>query len=90
MFRFTSCHDLLLSRFCAAEYKDYGVIGIKIHRITRIHNRILRTQFDEYLASMVEEDEKEPYSSVMGNAGTNPANMAGVVTSTTAASTKWV
>ena len=56
--RYSSCHDLLLSRFCAADYRDYGIIGIKIHRITRIHNRMLRTKFDEKVAQLVEEEEQ--------------------------------
>ncbi|XP_077999840.1 leucine-rich repeat-containing protein 9-like isoform X2 [Glandiceps talaboti] len=54
---FTSCHDLILSRFCAADYKDYGVLGIKIHRITRVHNRILRFKFDDKLAGYVDKED---------------------------------
>ncbi|XP_039271513.2 leucine-rich repeat-containing protein 9-like [Styela clava] len=44
---FTTCHDLILSRFCAWDYKSYGVTGIKTHAITRVHNRLLRSRFDE-------------------------------------------
>uniref|UniRef100_A0A8C1SLJ3 Leucine rich repeat containing 9 n=1 Tax=Cyprinus carpio TaxID=7962 RepID=A0A8C1SLJ3_CYPCA len=39
---FTSCYDLLLSRFCAWDYKPHNISGIKISRIIRIHNRALR------------------------------------------------
>ena len=63
--RFSSCHDLVLSRFCVADYRDYGVVGIKIHRVTRVHNRILRMQFDECLANIIE-DEDNPYQGAPG------------------------
>ena len=55
--RFSSCHDLVLSRFCAADYKDYGILGIKIHRITRVHNRMLRSRFDDAFATHVDDDD---------------------------------
>ncbi|KTG39503.1 hypothetical protein cypCar_00002327 [Cyprinus carpio] len=32
---FTSCYDLLLSRFCAWDYKPHNISGIKISRIIR-------------------------------------------------------
>ena len=66
--RYSSCHDLLLSRFCAADYRDYGIIGIKVHRITRIHNRMLRTKFDEKLLQLVEEDDQVNVPSLCTNA----------------------
>ena len=47
----------MLSRFCAADYKDHGVQGIKIHRITRVHNRILRSRFDDELMAIVDTDD---------------------------------
>lgn len=46
-YRFASCHDLMLSRFCAADYKELGIQGVKIHRITKVYNRMLRFRFDE-------------------------------------------
>ena len=46
-----------MSRFCAGDYKDYGIMGIKIHRVMRVHNRILRARFDENLAAEVEDDD---------------------------------
>ncbi|XP_067941699.1 leucine-rich repeat-containing protein 9-like [Watersipora subatra] len=46
---FNSCQDLMLSRFCAADYKDLGIEGIKIHRVTRVYNRMLRFRFDSKL-----------------------------------------
>ena len=31
-----------------------GVTGLKIHRITRVHNRILKMRFDEKLDSLLD------------------------------------
>ncbi|XP_071832914.1 leucine-rich repeat-containing protein 9-like isoform X2 [Apostichopus japonicus] len=56
---FTSCHDLILSRFCVADYRVHGILGIKIHRITRVHNRMLRFRFESKLTK-VTEDEDSP------------------------------
>ena len=58
---FSSCHDLVLSRFCASDYRDHTVTGLKIHRIIRIHNRMLRTRFDDVLSSIVDDPEGEYY-----------------------------
>ncbi|XP_078516483.1 leucine-rich repeat-containing protein 9 [Lissotriton helveticus] len=44
---FNSCCDLILSRFCALDFKAYGITGVKINRIIRVHNRVLRQKFDE-------------------------------------------
>ncbi|XP_056616186.1 leucine-rich repeat-containing protein 9 isoform X3 [Triplophysa dalaica] len=46
---FTSCYDLLLSRFCAWDYKTHHINGIKINRIIRIHNQALRLRFQDKL-----------------------------------------
>ncbi|XP_013396331.1 leucine-rich repeat-containing protein 9 [Lingula anatina] len=54
---FTSCHDLILSRFCAVDYREFGIQGIMIHRITRVHNRILRTRFDDKLSTLLDDDD---------------------------------
>ncbi|XP_074662952.1 leucine-rich repeat-containing protein 9-like [Tubulanus polymorphus] len=54
---FSSCHDLVLSRFCVSDYRDHNVTGIKIHRITRVHNRMLRMKFEEKLARLSEDDQ---------------------------------
>ena len=59
--RFSSCHDLVMSRFCATDFKPYKVTGVKIHRIIRIHNRILRAQFDKKLIRVTEGPPGEYY-----------------------------
>lgn len=51
---FSSCYDLVMSRFCASDFKSHNIIGVKIHRIIRIHNRILRSRFDKKLLSVTE------------------------------------
>uniref|UniRef100_A0A672RG25 Leucine rich repeat containing 9 n=1 Tax=Sinocyclocheilus grahami TaxID=75366 RepID=A0A672RG25_SINGR len=59
---FTSCYDLLLSRFCAWDYKPHHITGIKINRIIRIHNRALRQRFQDKVHSLLCRQEPSPYS----------------------------
>lgn len=51
---YSSCYDLVLSRFCANDYKLNGVEGIKIGRITRVYNRMLRLKFDRKVQALEE------------------------------------
>lgn len=60
--RFTSCYDLLLSRFCAWDYKAHGITGIKINRIIRIHNRSLRLRFEDKLHTLLASEESTMFS----------------------------
>lgn len=50
--RFASCCDLLLSRFSYSDFKVYGIAGIKINRVIRIHNSALRLRFEDKLHSL--------------------------------------
>ena len=43
---YTSCEDLLLSRFFSTDFRAYNVNDLRVHRVTRIHNRFLRNRFD--------------------------------------------
>ena len=48
--------------FCSTSFlillsQAAGISGIKIHRITRVHNRILRTQFDDKLDKILDKDD---------------------------------
>ena len=52
----------MLSRFCSADYREHGIVGIKVRRIIRVHNRILRSRFDEKLLSIVDEADGEYYA----------------------------
>ena len=38
--------------------KAYDISGIKIHRITRVHNRILRVAFDEKVFAFLAKNEE--------------------------------
>ncbi|KAF4089841.1 hypothetical protein AMELA_G00042860 [Ameiurus melas] len=49
---FKPCYDLLLSRFCVWDYKAYNIAGVKINRIVRVHNRVLRLRFEDKLRTM--------------------------------------
>ena len=53
LYRYNSCAELVQSRFCSADFKNMGITGIKINRIFRIHNRILRAQFEEKLDELL-------------------------------------
>ncbi|XP_029195766.2 leucine-rich repeat-containing protein 9-like isoform X1 [Acropora millepora] len=54
---YKSCQELVLSRFCVDDYMGCGISGIKIHRITRVHNRILRMRFDNKLDEIMERED---------------------------------
>ncbi|XP_072284222.1 leucine-rich repeat-containing protein 9 isoform X2 [Pyxicephalus adspersus] len=51
---FKSCYDLILSRFCAFNFKPFGISGVKINRIVRVHNRILRSKFEDRVQDYLE------------------------------------
>ncbi|XP_056151358.1 leucine-rich repeat-containing protein 9 [Lampris incognitus] len=59
---FRSCFHLVLSCFCAADYKAYGITGIKTHRIIRIHNRALKLRFKDKLHSLLAREESVLFS----------------------------
>jgi len=61
MCRFGACQDLVLSRFCSKDYEQFDVVGLHIHRITRVVNRSLKLRFDDALRSYLDDD--EPYLS---------------------------
>lgn len=44
---YQSCINLVKSRFDPEDLADYGVQGINVHRVMRIHNRFLRNRFEE-------------------------------------------
>ncbi|EDV23284.1 uncharacterized protein TRIADDRAFT_10167, partial [Trichoplax adhaerens] len=54
---YSSCRDLLLSRFCASDYMRHGINGLIVHRVTRIHNRFLQSRFDQRLTKVSERGE---------------------------------
>ena len=66
----------MLSRFCAGDYKERDILGIKIHRITRVHNRALRNRFDEAIVAQAEEDD----DTVISSKSVHPSHMMTLVT----------
>uniref|UniRef100_A0A672IIZ9 Leucine rich repeat containing 9 n=1 Tax=Salarias fasciatus TaxID=181472 RepID=A0A672IIZ9_SALFA len=56
-FWFTSCCDLLLSRFVPLDYRSHGVVDIRINTVIRIHNSALRLRFEDRLHSLVASDD---------------------------------
>lgn len=51
---YTSCADLVHSRFHTDQMNQYGIVGVNIKRVTRIHNRFLRNRFEESLEQLVD------------------------------------
>ena len=56
---YTSCVDLVRSRFNAEQMKPFGIIGINVNRVTRIHNRFLRNRFEEKLELLVDLSDRQ-------------------------------
>ncbi|XP_070606504.1 leucine-rich repeat-containing protein 9 isoform X4 [Erythrolamprus reginae] len=54
---FNSCYELILSRFCAWDFKVYGITTLKVKRVIRVHNRILRLNFEEKFESFLDKEE---------------------------------
>ncbi|XP_053088423.1 leucine-rich repeat-containing protein 9 isoform X1 [Pangasianodon hypophthalmus] len=54
---FKPCYDLLLSRFCVWDFKAYNITGLKINRIVRVHNRVLRLRFEDRLHALLANNE---------------------------------
>ncbi|XP_056283145.1 leucine-rich repeat-containing protein 9 isoform X3 [Pseudoliparis swirei] len=50
---FTSCCDLLHSRFSHSDFKVRNIAGIKINRVIRIHNSALRLRFEDKLHTLL-------------------------------------
>eukprot|EP00898_Chlorokybus_atmophyticus_P004184 jgi/Chlat1/4767/Chrsp308S04732 len=52
---YTSCVDLVKSRFFGGDYAGTGVVGLsRVTRVTRVHNRFLRGRFEECLEHLVD------------------------------------
>jgi hypothetical protein len=56
---YSSCVDLLGSRFFTHDFNEYGVADIKVNRVSRIHNRFLRNRFEQRLSDLVERGEAD-------------------------------
>ncbi|XP_028422571.1 leucine-rich repeat-containing protein 9 isoform X3 [Perca flavescens] len=54
---FTSCCDLLHSRFSQSDFKVHSIAGIKVNRVVRIHNSALRLRFEDKLHTLQTSEE---------------------------------
>ncbi|XP_077946052.1 leucine-rich repeat-containing protein 9 isoform X1 [Gasterosteus aculeatus] len=59
---FTSCCNLLHSRFSHSDFKVYNIAGITITRVMRIHNRALRLRFGDKFHTLLENEESDTSS----------------------------
>nr|XP_020446740.1 leucine-rich repeat-containing protein 9-like isoform X2 [Monopterus albus] len=59
---FTSCCNLLLSCFSQSDYKIYSITGIKINKVVRIHNSVLRLRFEDKLHSLLASEDSVTFS----------------------------
>ena len=57
---YSSCVDLLKSRFFARDFRAYGVGDIRVNRVTRIHNRFLRNRFDAAMEDLMRKNNIAP------------------------------
>ena len=57
---YSSCVDLLKSRFFARDFRAYGVGDIRVNRVTRIHNRFLRNRFDNAMEDLMRKNNIAP------------------------------
>lgn len=48
---------IFIPLFVCFFFQGCGISGIKIHRITRVHNRILRMRFDNKLDEIMERED---------------------------------
>ncbi|XP_072193456.1 leucine-rich repeat-containing protein 9 [Excalfactoria chinensis] len=53
---FSSCCNLIQSRFCSRDFRAYDIIGVKINRAFKVHNEILRLKFEEKLQTFLEKE----------------------------------
>ncbi|XP_024305335.1 leucine-rich repeat-containing protein 9 isoform X3 [Homo sapiens] len=54
---FNFCYELILSRFCAWDFRTYGITGVKVKRIIKVNNRILRLKFEEKFQKFLENED---------------------------------
>lgn len=51
---YQSCAELLRTRYFSSDFESFGIKDIKVAKVTRIHNRGLRSRFDHALGSLVD------------------------------------
>ncbi|NWX82753.1 LRRC9 protein, partial [Nothoprocta pentlandii] len=53
---FSCCCDLIESRYCFWDFRSYGFSGVKINRVFRVHNQILRLKYEEKFQMFLEKE----------------------------------
>uniref|UniRef100_A0A8C0CWK9 Leucine rich repeat containing 9 n=1 Tax=Balaenoptera musculus TaxID=9771 RepID=A0A8C0CWK9_BALMU len=54
---FNSCCELILSRFCTWDFRTYGIKGVKVKRVIKVNNRILRLKFEEKFQKFLDNED---------------------------------
>ncbi|KAM4853660.1 leucine-rich repeat-containing protein 9 isoform 3-T5 [Thomomys bottae] len=54
---FNSCYELILSRFCTWDFRAYGITGVKVKRVIKVNNRILRLKFEEKFQKFLDHED---------------------------------
>jgi len=57
---YQTCNDLVLSRFCAYDYKSYGITSVRVHGITKVYNRALKRKFDTNVTERLGDEFTKP------------------------------
>ncbi|XP_020917888.1 leucine-rich repeat-containing protein 9 isoform X3 [Sus scrofa] len=56
---FNSCYELILSRFCTWDFRTYGITGVKVKRVIKVNNRILRLKFEEKFQKFLDNEDMQ-------------------------------
>ncbi|XP_064342065.1 leucine-rich repeat-containing protein 9 isoform X2 [Camelus dromedarius] len=54
---FNICYELILSRFCTWDFRTYGITGVKVKRVIKVNNRILRLKFEEKFQKFLDNED---------------------------------
>ena len=52
---YKSCHELIMSRFCASDYVMRSISGIKLRKVIRVTNRLLLAKYEENILTDIDE-----------------------------------
>ena len=60
---FETCLELIQSRFTSPDFESFGFNNVRVIRISKLHNRCLRNQFEEAVEAEMEDadDDIKPY-----------------------------
>ncbi|XP_070259856.1 leucine-rich repeat-containing protein 9 isoform X3 [Myotis yumanensis] len=54
---FNSCYELILARFCSWDFRTYGITGVKVKRVIKVNNRILRLKFEDKFQTFLDNED---------------------------------